>query len=205
MTDYHLDENVVTEMLLTREEARTLLDCRDARTGRAARAAVSLLDGSAGEDGRRRVAAALDGTDHVLSCGIHLLLEHRGIDPDAAMALASAAGGSILILDGERRDMARGDRPLAQVAVSRGSRLPSGRCWFSPAAGLLWTDAHLRAPIAPETLMMSRVGRPLSDWISHPALDRLRATVVGYEPSPNDRRLVHIVTDLHVRGDDRDD
>ncbi len=121
MTDYHVDENVVTEMLLTNEKARVLLDCRHARTGQAGRAAVSLLDGSAGDDGRRRVAEALAGTDHVLSCGMHLLLEQRGIDPEAAMALALASGSRILILDGERRDMARGDRPLAQVAIARGS------------------------------------------------------------------------------------
>jgi hypothetical protein len=206
MTDYHVDPNVMLEMALLSEEARRLLDLPDVRTGDAWRAAVALLDGSAGEDGRRRVAAALEGTDHVLSCGIDQLLRARGIDPDAAMVLASLSGdGRLMILDGDSPDRARGDRPIARVAIFGARRASYGGSWFSPGHGLIWTDDHLRAPRAPETLMTSRVGRPLSDWISHPLLDRLRTMVVDHRPCPDDAHLVYIVTDLHVRKDGIDD
>lgn len=202
MPDFHVAPSMGSDIaLFGGAAARDVLGFDADRSSEAWRHATALLDGSAGDDGRRRVANILATTDYVATSGMHRLLAAHGIDPDAATAVALVAPGQrLMIMQGDAPDPMKGDRPLAHIHTT----FP-GANWVALGGDIVWTDVHVRLPRLPETAMMALVGRPVHEWVAHPLLESLGAPVVDFSDCSEMAHCVNVVTDMHVRKDEADD
>lgn len=104
---------------------------------------------------------------------------HLGLDVVAALAISAAYDNHATIEDGDGESV---------FTVSAWQPLPRSRVRLAP--GVDWDSRGVLLHL-PETLAVASVGRPLSQVVSHPVLDRHALTIAGC--GPNDGRTLLMV------------
>ena len=142
-----------------------------------------------------RVDAPANHRPLALPPGMAPLLQHEGIDPEAALALSLLNMGKGI---GILRDTASGSamqvanvrlgfRDMTWVALGDGRR----------SARWSWREAEMLVDAVPHAARTALEGRPLRALLSHPVLDRMDIGIVAILDSLNDPAMMEVVTTLH--------
>jgi len=132
----------------------------------AARIATSLADAHQSDDGSRGLEGAKGDLDEISA----ILLTHMGVIP-LTVAWLARTGEGVTLYDGDQR--------LGHVDVFDKPSSDECETIVDVADGVKWLVRGAMAiePL-PDVVAGALVGRPLSDAVSHPALDGLGMTIV---------------------------